>query len=321
MMNKAVETDYAGDAGPALIFADSDAGAKPYAEAVTAIGGRVGAILGIDQLYDRLDFQSHSRLVIVDIADPAAVGIEHLVGRVEHFSAEADAASIFAIPIDALDRAAGASHGQRTTLLCDPDPADKLAAVSLAWAEPELRMWDSAADIDTIRLKRLADEVHRIARALNGLSSVGDAGIINTRAGLSGSVSDMLPGFSAQPSELIGFGAPDANEVRNVLRLRRLRDRFFDSELFADPAWDILLDLLAARIEGDQVAVSSLCIAAAVPPTTALRWIKTMTDTGLLERHADPMDGRRIFIRLTEKAAEAMSRYFTAARRMSGMMI
>jgi hypothetical protein len=41
-------------------------------------------------------------------------------------------------------------------------------------------------------------------------------------------------------------------------------------DLFADPGWDILLDLYAARQEGKQVSVSSLCIAAAVPPTTAL---------------------------------------------------
>jgi DNA-binding MarR family transcriptional regulator len=60
------------------------------------------------------------------------------------------------------------------------------------------------------------------------------------------------------------------------------------------------------------VAVSSLCIAAAVPATTALRWIKTMTDTGLFERHADPRDGRRIFMALSPRAAQAMERYFAA---------
>jgi hypothetical protein len=53
----------------------------------------------------------------------------------------------------------------------------------------------------------------------------------------------------------------------------RLRSQHFVPALFADPAWDILLDLAAARIDGRMVAVSSLCIAAAVPATTALRWI------------------------------------------------
>lgn len=98
--------------------------------------------------------------------------------------------------------------------------------------------------------------------------------------------------------------------VRQVIRARRLRARFFDEELFADPAWDMLLDLLQAEIAQHRVPVSSLCIAAAVPATTALRWIKTMTDAGLFKRRADPHDGRRVFIELSAEASEGMRRYF-----------
>lgn len=90
--------------------------------------------------------------------------------------------------------------------------------------------------------------------------------------------------------------------VRNLIRTRRLRDRYFPG-LFADPAWDILLDLYAARLEGRTVAVSSLCIAANVPPTTGLRWITGMTEQGLLRREADPEDRRRVFIALSDAAA------------------
>ncbi|NJS14197.1 MAG: MATE family efflux transporter [Sphingopyxis sp.] len=104
--------------------------------------------------------------------------------------------------------------------------------------------------------------------------------------------------------------------VRRVLRQRRAREQFFPADMFADPAWDMLLDLYAAQLEGQPVAVSSLCIAAAVPATTALRWIKTMTDTGLFERQADPRDGRRIFIGLSAQAAQAMERYFAALENM-----
>ena len=74
----------------------------------------------------------------------------------------------------------------------------------------------------------------------------------------------------------------------------------------------MLLDLYAARLERQPVSVSSLCIAAAVPATTALRWIKTMTDAGLFVREADPQDGRRIFIALAEGACDALARYFEA---------
>lgn len=72
----------------------------------------------------------------------------------------------------------------------------------------------------------------------------------------------------------------------------------------------MLLDLTAARVEHARVSVTSLCIASAVPPTTALRWIAQMTDAGLLERVEDDTDRRRAFIQLTDKAVDAMARYF-----------
>ena len=104
--------------------------------------------------------------------------------------------------------------------------------------------------------------------------------------------------------------APDPKLVRKIIRQRQLRARFFDPELFADPAWDILLDLTAARAEHARVSVTSLCIASGVPPTTALRWIGQMIDSGLLKREQDDMDRRRAFVALTDDAADAMAHYF-----------
>ena len=104
--------------------------------------------------------------------------------------------------------------------------------------------------------------------------------------------------------------------MRTLIRARRLREQYFEADLFADPAWDMLLDLLLARLEGRLVAVSSLCIAAAVPPTTALRWIKRLTDDGLFVRAADPRDGRRVFIDLSERAAQGLVAYVRALVRL-----
>lgn len=112
-----------------------------------------------------------------------------------------------------------------------------------------------------------------------------------------------------------------AEEVRGLISARRLRDQHFDAELFADPAWDMLLDLLAAQLEGIQVAVSSLCIAANVPPTTALRWIKTMTEEQIFLRKADDRDGRRIFIELSDEATAGVIGFFAMIRRSGLMMI
>ena len=98
--------------------------------------------------------------------------------------------------------------------------------------------------------------------------------------------------------------------VRAVIRAPRLRARYFPEHLFADPAWDMLLDLLQAEIAQLRVPVSSLCIAAAVPATTALRWLKTMVEEGLFVRRADPHDGRRVFVELAPQSSSALRRYF-----------
>ena len=101
-----------------------------------------------------------------------------------------------------------------------------------------------------------------------------------------------------------------------------------------------LLDLVAARAghnrivhlcgadEAERVAAvalasarPSLCIAAAVPPTTALRWIKMLTDVGLLVRVADPHDGRRVYIELAPQTAAGLAAYIKAAQRISPLLV
>ena len=106
--------------------------------------------------------------------------------------------------------------------------------------------------------------------------------------------------------------------IRAVIRARRLRTRYFPEELFADPAWDMLLDLLQAEIAHLRVPVSSLCIAAAVPATTALRWLKTMVQQGLFIRRADPHDGRRVFVELAPQTSNALRRYFAEVGKVGG---
>jgi DNA-binding MarR family transcriptional regulator len=112
-----------------------------------------------------------------------------------------------------------------------------------------------------------------------------------------------------------------AGQIRAMIRARRMRDQFFKGDLFADPAWDMLLDLMAARLEQRRVAVSSLCIAAAVPPTTALRWIKTLCEQGLFVRVADPQDGRRVFIELSDSTAASLEACVRSAQRISPLIM
>lgn len=98
--------------------------------------------------------------------------------------------------------------------------------------------------------------------------------------------------------------------VRRIARARSGREKFFRAQLFADPAWDILLDLYATHLGGGRVSISSLCVAASVPATTALRWINALEHEGLVIRSNDPTDGRRIFAYLSPAGVEAMDKYF-----------
>ncbi len=121
---------------------------------------------------------------------------------------------------------------------------------------------------------------------------------------------------AAPPAPPASFPGARAALVRERLRQRRARETLF-ADIFCDPAWDMLLDLYAAHYESNEVSVSSLCIAAQVPATTALRHIETMTARGWLERHADPADKRRSFIRLSDEARTRLDRYFDDLPRQS----
>lgn len=130
---------------------------------------------------------------------------------------------------------------------------------------------------------------------------------LRDRLGSAMRIADRIAG---PPVEPICGQAVTEQYIRNMLKLRRNRDCFFENDLFADPAWDMLLELYASALAQIRVSVSNLCTAAAVPATTALRWINQLEDQGLIARRADPTDGRRCFIMLSEKGLGAMNAYF-----------
>lgn len=75
--------------------------------------------------------------------------------------------------------------------------------------------------------------------------------------------------------------------------------------LFADPAWDMLLDL-AAWQGVRRLSVSAVCLGARVPHATAIRYIGILLDRGLVERVPDELDRRRTHLRLTARGVAAM---------------
>jgi DNA-binding MarR family transcriptional regulator len=131
--------------------------------------------------------------------------------------------------------------------------------------------------------------------------------IVDRLAGLEASVAVM----KVQVSSVTSSRSTAFHKARQHYRSRRKREALFGkSDLFGEPAWDILLDLFIAAEEARKISVSSLCIASAVPATTALRWIAILEAEGLIERSCDPADARRVFIALCDDGYAKMKSYF-----------
>jgi hypothetical protein len=196
--------------------------------------------------------------------------------------------------------------------LVDADDVEAMPILAGAFERGGMnRLHDGGNEVEFGSLHRISDELAEFARTLARLADV------NRGTGVSDKPVTFRPapanGFQPFPTVATDSETIDAKTLRDIIKTRRLRDRFFDGDLFADPAWDILLDLKAALHEGQKVSVSSLCIAASVPPTTALRWITAMTENGMLVRRQDPDDARRVFIDLSDDTNARLDDYFAAA--------
>jgi hypothetical protein len=241
-------------------------------------------------------------IVVADIRGCDDVSSIALLAQIDAAAQAIPLRVIVAVDHAQVDIAYAGIAGASVQYLVDPTIVDFATALVEASEPPANRVREEGREAE--RLRRLNSEVARIAEALARLAREAGSGSPDRQ-----SVRAPLLQYGAPPATA---SPPSAAAVRSVIRARRMRAQFFEAELFADPAWDMLLDLYAARLEGGQVSVSSLCIAAAVPGTTALRWIGTMIAAGLFERQADFADRRRAFIALTGAADAAMAAYFAA---------
>jgi len=98
--------------------------------------------------------------------------------------------------------------------------------------------------------------------------------------------------------------------VSAAIRAWRERACYLPGELFSDPAWGMLLELLDAEIRERQVSVSRLCKASAASTSSAIRWLKALEDRGLVIRRADPLISENEFLELTPKGSTALRLYF-----------
>ena len=295
------------DAPTVLIFGDDPARVDAAKAAAASAGARVAAALGLDDAVERLDRQASVDAVMVELSTDRGDLLDALLSRIDAMAAD-NLGAVVSMPDLLIDPVVARISGADVFLLCDPDVSTRVGQLEIALARKRSFLSDHGVEDESERLARLSDEVSRIARTL--------AEMAEREPRAPSAAQDRSTDYRAEEPPPVTSG-----EVRRMIRTRRLREQFFDAALFADPAWDMLLDLMAARLDGQRVAVSSLCIAAAVPPTTALRWIRAMTEQGLFVRESDPQDARRVFIGLSDRAAAAMAGFFAAAVKLGGAAV
>lgn len=101
--------------------------------------------------------------------------------------------------------------------------------------------------------------------------------------------------------------------ARIILKGRQQRLASFPAVPFGEPAWDMILQLYIADCVGQSVDVSSLCGSTGVPKTTALRYLDKLEELDLVERRADDVDGRRIFVELRQGLRSQAERWLDSA--------
>lgn len=105
--------------------------------------------------------------------------------------------------------------------------------------------------------------------------------------------------------------------AEGLRRARSRRNALLGANLVRDPAWDMLLDLLAAYHSGEEICVKTLCVGADVAPTTALRHIDVLEQHGIVERAPHPRDQRRTLVRLRPEPAARLEEAVALIRDLS----
>ncbi len=301
-------TDAAGLPARVAIFADRAGVRREIAEDLSGAGFRT---LDGGEVATLLDgpITLMGDVVMVDcpVLDAASIAA---LARLDMRVAQSGAQLIVSTSMDSLDDVFAALDQSCPQILVEPSRAERIVAVGHVLARlPNARVREMD-DEDRLGLLHLARQVESIAQQLEGFSH--QSAIETSR------LSELKRDWHGQDQEdaprsfrsAVHPPLPEPTLVRRMIAARQARAKFFESELFADPAWDMLLDLTAAHAENKRVSVTSLCIAAGVPATTALRWIKQLVDTGVFSRISDRSDRRRAFIALSDKSVEAMARYF-----------
>jgi DNA-binding MarR family transcriptional regulator len=101
-----------------------------------------------------------------------------------------------------------------------------------------------------------------------------------------------------------------AQAATRLYRERQFRSEyFFDSNVFGEPAWDILLHLYQGHSYDRDIKIKSVALATGLPATSSLRWLELLEKKGLVFAYRNESEIADIYLRLSPKGLDAMARY------------
>ena len=103
-------------------------------------------------------------------------------------------------------------------------------------------------------------------------------------------------------------------QIESILRVRR-RAELFGEVLFSDPAWDILLELLAAELVNRRVGLADL--ASVAPKSSVARWVAVLAEKRPVICDVDPLRPDQFWIALSSECSASISDFLSGAPRFA----
>lgn len=280
--------------GAVLVVDDEDVVRRSFARILETAGYSSHAVASAEEGFAFLEAAPEVSVVLSDIAMPGEDGISFLA-RLRSRFAERPWLQVLLVTGEAsVELMPGAVQHDASDFLLKPIGArDLVDAVRAAFQRAE-------------RHRRLQETLHSLTDQLSNGTTVFDRGGGLPMPEANGSVVGGAMAKEAPPTRPTSSRRLSAEAVQRLIAWQRRRDRRLGEGIFGDPAWSMMLELYGAELLSLPMPVSSLCIAAETPATTALRRLAELESAGLVERRPDPKDRRRVFIALTDEGRERL---------------
>jgi CheY-like chemotaxis protein len=274
-----------------LIVDDDAASAEQYAEIATSLGYECATAADAREALRLIAEDKRIGLVVTDVNMPALDGISFLDELSARYSRAQPIVALVITGFGSLELAVDAMRLDAADFLTKPITYQAFSQALRRALRKWTKLTGQLAEDSTLTWFPAADDGYPI---LTDRPFPADA---SPRTGGSD---------TGEPTE-----EELASFLQGYIRTHERRGMFLDTDLFADPAWSILLDLALARLDNKPLPVSSACVAAGVPMSTALRHIRILVANGYARRWQDPKDRRRDLLMIEDPAMKGVTNYMT----------